>query len=354
MHVMMVLLLATAPLAQTSDADQEEIRQRAINYQKKADKYFQAGKFKAALKAAKASYKLLPSARTAFNVALIQVELGDREDAFDQLIAGLNLDPSTKVRSAIEQLLGEQGRKIKRGWVVISSLPGGAGVKIDGVAIGKTPTVVGTAPGPHSVELELEGYPTAERQTKVRAGQAQTVEVSFEDQPGPGPGPGPDDPDPATGEGVLAIRSEPAGATIVIDGKEIGRAPVEKSLSAGRHEVVAKLDGYENSRKTAVVFSDDRTAVTLALIKGSDGVSTLQIVGGVTFGTGVLAAVGGVISHVLMWDTYDRAFNKGEFMTGDLQTQELNHLASIGMLVGYSIGALAMTTGVVLWFLPSE
>ncbi len=44
---------------------------------------------------------------------------------------------------------------------------------------------------------------------------------------------------------AVVVTSDPAGAQVEIDGQPVGRTPVEQSLRAGPHTVVARLDGHE-------------------------------------------------------------------------------------------------------------
>jgi hypothetical protein len=56
-------------------------------------------------------------------------------------------------------------------------------------------------------------------------------------------------------EGKLTILSNPEGARIFIDGAEVGRAPVPRSLPYGSHRVKAELDGYKPETRTIDVRS---------------------------------------------------------------------------------------------------
>ncbi len=87
------------------------------------------------------------------------------------------------------------------------------------------------------------------------------------DDPAPVPAPPPDEldpepdpepdppalvtpPPPQTGPAAVSVaflRSEPAGATVVLDGETVGSTPLLlRDLAAGRHRVLLQLDGYED------------------------------------------------------------------------------------------------------------
>ena len=62
---------------------------------------------------------------------------------------------------------------------------------------------------------------------------------------------------------AVRIASEPAGASISVDGKELGRAPVHAELAAGQHVIVARMPLYQ-PRALAVAINDAQD-ITLEL-----------------------------------------------------------------------------------------
>src|SRR5262249_20153811 len=50
-----------------------------------------------------------------------------------------------------------------------------------------------------------------------------------------------------TRSGRLAVRTTPDGADVVVDGENVGTAPVEIEISAGRHRVGARMRGYRTN-----------------------------------------------------------------------------------------------------------
>jgi hypothetical protein len=67
--------------------------------------------------------------------------------------------------------------------------------------------------------------------------------------------------------GTLAISTEPAGATLIVDGKEAGSSPKSVSVPAGNHTVAARLSGYTPLEKPVTVQSGGTATVSLALAK---------------------------------------------------------------------------------------
>ncbi len=79
--------------------------------------------------------------------------------------------------------------------------------------------------------------------------------------------------------GSLRVSSSPSGALIWLDGKNTGKNTPEllESLSAGKHSVLLKLDGYEDVSREVDVTSSRRTECNLKLSKKSSPVQTPAI-----------------------------------------------------------------------------
>ncbi len=120
-----------------------------------------------------------------------------------------------------------QGRGRRR--VQILSSPEGATIMIDGERMPRTtPAWVDLRPGTHQLRLELEGYAPLEDEIEVTR---SWVRFNFT----------------LTAMGRLELRAadETAqGATVAIDGEEVGTIPVSVELSPGRHRVVVTREGY--------------------------------------------------------------------------------------------------------------
>ena len=75
------------------------------------------------------------------------------------------------------------------------------------------------------------------------------------------------DPIAAVMNGSAVLDSDPRGATLFVDGKEVGAAPQTLTLAPGKHEVRGTLDGYLESTQPFTVASSDKAKVTLKLAK---------------------------------------------------------------------------------------
>jgi hypothetical protein len=151
------------------------------------------------------------------------------------------------------KLPGGRGTGTAPGNVRLDSKPEGAQVKIDGESKGVTPLSTSLSAGPHVLELSTGGEPRVIPIT-VNAGETlgQYVELSG-----------------APSLGRLSISSQPAGATVLLDGQPRGTAPTELSdVSAGDHELVLELNGVR-IRQAVSVAAGTLTTVAVPMKVGA-------------------------------------------------------------------------------------
>lgn len=116
--------------------------------------------------------------------------------------------------------------------VTVRSQPAGAAILADGEEVGLTPATVELTEGDHTIDLTLAGHDRWRKRIEVVAGQPQTLPTATLK--------------PA--DGRLAVRSDPAGATVTVDGNYRGVTPLELHLSPGpTYEVEVSKAGHEEA-----------------------------------------------------------------------------------------------------------
>jgi len=167
-------VLATAVPEAPEGGPAEDVKVRAVEAQKKANDLYKAGRYDEALAAALYSYSLLPSARTAYNVGLIQKKLGQKEQAFERFAMAMDMASSADERDQIEKQLGELGPTLSppRGWLRVESDPGGAAIAVaPGVTtVAHTPFTLSLVAGVQRLAVSLPGYQSAQRDVTIQAG----------------------------------------------------------------------------------------------------------------------------------------------------------------------------------------
>ena len=153
------------------------------------------------------------------------------------------------------------------GRLLIRSTPAGARVVLDGRDIGKTPlTVRDLARGAHTVRVLRDGYVAEERRVIVSAARpAQSLAIVLaRARPAAG---GPSTPTrPGPSVAALSVESRPAGASVFLDGKLVGRTPLQVGqIAAGEHAVRLELDGYRHWFSAVHVVPGERRRVAASL-----------------------------------------------------------------------------------------
>ena len=144
------------------------------------------------------------------------------------------------------------------GRVLVRSTPPGARVFVDGRSGGETPaTVRDLARGAHQVRLVREGYTTVERRIVITASKpALTLTVPMVKMPVV----------PARLDSALVVESRPAGATVFLDGRQIGTTPLAlPGVQVGAHAVRMELDGYRPWSASIQVVASDQNRVAASL-----------------------------------------------------------------------------------------
>jgi formylglycine-generating enzyme required for sulfatase activity len=142
---------------------------------------------------------------------------------------------------------------LEPGWadVAITSTPPGAAVLVDGEAVaGQTPLTTEILAGEREVSVQAEGYKPARRTLAIEPGQSLTLEP-FELE---------------KIDGLLAVVTRPAGATVTVDGAFRGRSPVELELAPGRsYRIDLFKAGHERVGRSIRIASGEATRLDVAL-----------------------------------------------------------------------------------------
>ena len=139
--------------------------------------------------------------------------------------------------------------------------PAGLDVWIDGELEGRAPLVV-TVPGDSSHTLETrDGDRRTTRTVTVRAGEPTDVLL---DAPPPPP------------HATLRVESEPAGASVRIDGAVLGVTPLDRELPPSAHTIELALDGHEPASREITLGEGERSTLSFALRRVQEEVATRE------------------------------------------------------------------------------
>jgi formylglycine-generating enzyme required for sulfatase activity len=167
---------------------------------------------------------------------LLKLKLGDRfllRSGSHRVAAELPgyypLDTQIEVSSLADQTIELTLTKLP-GLVTITTEPEvSAHVQIDGMPLGTTPLAdAELTPGVHRLEFNAERHLAEVRELEVSGGgERQSLAATLT-------------PDWA----VVSLRTDPPGATVLVDGVAAGITPADVEIDSGEHELEVRLAGY--------------------------------------------------------------------------------------------------------------
>jgi len=135
--------------------------------------------------------------------------------------------------------------------VTVDSVPRGADIHVDGSPAGSTPSTLRLTEGEHRLRISSDSFKPWETTVTVKGNEPHTLDaVRLE---------------PA--DGILAVRTDPEGATVILGTAYIGRTPLEISLAPGKsHGLKISKPGYREKTHEGLVSAGKRQEVFLTLV----------------------------------------------------------------------------------------
>ena len=238
-----------APGASAEPAPDPAIRAAELKAQ--GDQAMQALHYEDALQAYDQAYALEPSPALNYNRGRALQGLGRFPEALDQLEAfDRAAPPEIKAKvPQLGQLLADVRSRVST--LAVSCNVAGARVHWKGVQIGVTPlAATRLTAGTGTLEVLADGYLPFEKHLELAGTQARAVTVELQSK---------------STSGILRVKTDPAGASVAVDGKPIGQGPAETIVRAGSHKLLVEADGYETTETEAVVSVGKTNTVDIQL-----------------------------------------------------------------------------------------
>ncbi len=151
----------------------------------------------------------------------------------------------------------------------VESNPQGAEIYLDGAKTGKTtPARLAVAPGKHTLMLTKEGFQEATTTAELRPGVPFTYATTLKEKKGVGGffrrvlGGVPE------GKGVIEVRTNPKGATILVNGNEQPRkSNTDLELDPGTYTVQLRLEGHKLAQQRVQVELGKKVKLEEKLVK---------------------------------------------------------------------------------------
>lgn len=327
----LILALCAVPsvaYGQASAQEQAEATKReAAAHYHEGRRLFDQELYDAAIERFRQAHGLYPAPANLYNIAKSYERLGASNLCVESYQSYLDLYESSKgrpapdavdVRNAIQKC--RLGARIP---LSIESDPPGATVYLEAMdkVVGQTPYMTHTDAGTYRLKLTMDGYLPFERTLNIRPGEPLKVVFKLEK---------------FEAVGRLIVRANVMGATLYVDGKNVGLTPFSDAieLSAGSHQVTVDKDDYA-AYSTRVEIRANQRATVEATIFLTDPPATWK---GYTGYTTLSVGLGSVVAGYFLGTKADTYF------TG---TPDFDEYAGYQKMA-YGTGAALALTGVLL------
>jgi len=136
------------------------------------------------------------------------------------------------------------------GRLVLGSDPAGASVSVDGVFHGTTPLTLALASGvEHAVRLSKPGYQRFDRQIQLAADEEQSLDGQLQPQ-----------------YGTVFVTAQPADASLLVDGRDAGKATQRLQLTTRSHTLKFSKPGYASKTVTVTPRTGTSQNVDVTLV----------------------------------------------------------------------------------------
>jgi hypothetical protein len=165
--------------------------------------------------------------------------------------------------------------------------------KTAGVVEGGKETRLRTRAGTAELEVVAEGYEPYKKTMELPGGATLGIDAQLV---------------PKARDAILIVHTKPP-AIITLNGRGLGRAPLEQHVTPGSYMLAAKADGHEEERFPLTLAVGDRQQVDLDLRK------TAPLTAKWWFWTGIGVVIAGGITSVVLLTT-ERSPDEGTFRPG--------------------------------------
>lgn len=148
---------------------------------------------------------------------------------------------------ALKQKAEMRSACAKKGRLSVETTPQGAEISIGDEIQGETPWSGDAEVGRHVVKISLETYSTHEEQVAISEGETVTLNVTL------------------TRLGEINIVTRPEGASVLVDKKFVGHAPLSVFRSQGAYEIAASLTRHIPRKEMVSIGLGEKKEISMEL-----------------------------------------------------------------------------------------
>lgn len=212
---------------------------------------FEHGDFRAALTEFEAAYQLTRSWQVLVHIGITQSRLLRYREALQTLERYLEEGGAgvpSELRARAESEIKAIRALLVRVTVVVEGGP--AELTVDGERVGRTPLAgpLLLSPGARTFRATRAGHEAAEQRVTLTSGAAARVVLA-----------------PVRKQGILRVESTPAGARVIVEGREVGRTPWEGRLPAQGYTVTLRIEGFQPGEERVILEAGVARELRLSL-----------------------------------------------------------------------------------------
>jgi len=243
--VALIAVLGLATLAPRAHAQPSDARAQAKAAFGRATAAEERKDWRTAIREYLTAYDLAPHPDVLYNVASVYERLEELRSAATYYRRYLDESEAPADRDRVERLIASMKQRASR--VTVRTTPAGATILVDGAHHGRAPRDLRLPGGRHEIVAEHDGM-TARQTITLEYAEPAEVELVL------------------GGDGRLVVSSNEAGATVLIDGAEVGATPWNGTVAAGRRQVVVRKEGFTTVERTVQVPPGGTAQITASMV----------------------------------------------------------------------------------------
>jgi len=234
--------------------------EKGMNFMAEGEAAYSAGDYEKAEKSYQKAAPLLvdvaQKSKAHERLAFIYAAFDQMDKVYDEFIEAIKLnralalDPDLVAPKIYSSFLKAKDVVVREGALVCDCDPSGAEVYLDDAMIGEAPVKKEhIQEGEYTLTLKKSGYETTTGKITIKKDVTLTVEDKL----------------PAA-KGVVAVKTRPAGARVVFDGRDAGATPLTiERITSGTHTLTLKRDYFEPQDSTITLKPSEHVSVEAVL-----------------------------------------------------------------------------------------